>query len=63
MVMQISQKPLCMIAEPVHQIEDLHEYRLLGTSFCRPMQACIAQVCTSKNAPIEFVKQDSEIPC
>ena len=60
---KLVKNPLCMIARPVHQIEDLHEYRLLGTSFCMPMQACIAQVWISKNAPIEFVKQDSEIPC
>jgi hypothetical protein len=39
---KLVKNPLCVIAEAVHQIKDLHEYRLLEMSFCMPMQACIA---------------------
>jgi hypothetical protein len=60
---KLVKNPLCMIAEAVHQIEDLHENRLLGMSFCMTMQACIAHLWTTKSAPVEFVKHGSEIPC
>jgi hypothetical protein len=32
-------------------------------SLCKPLHACNVQDCTTKNAPIDFVKPDRTISC
>jgi hypothetical protein len=62
-VVQISQKPPMHYCRSRSSNRDLCESGLLGMAFCRLIQACIAQLWISKNAPVEFVKHGSEISC
>jgi hypothetical protein len=51
---KLVKNPLCTFAEPVLQIEDPYEYRLIWYAIFQALQVCIAQHCITKYAPWLF---------